>query len=148
MLVMDSGNHVERNSNIDKKIFYTTMKKEVSLSSLHPMEEKDMIKLFHIKIQVKETKVDALFNSSWQANLIVEDLVSKLGMEVHDHPHPYPLGWVNKNAKLRVTKQCKITFSTSANYIDEVEVDVVPLDVCGVVFDSPYMYMRDAIFMR
>jgi hypothetical protein len=34
------------------------------------------------------------------------------------------------------------------NYIDEVEVDVVPLDVCGVVFGSPYMYMRDVIFMR
>jgi hypothetical protein len=28
-----------------------------------------------------------------------------------------------------------------------VELDVVPLDVCGVVFGSPYMYMRDAIFM-
>jgi len=25
---------------------------------------------------------------------------------------------------------------------------VVPLDVCGVVFGSPYMYMCDAIFMR
>jgi hypothetical protein len=29
-----------------------------------------------------------------------------------------------------------------------VEVDVVPLDVCGVVFESPYMYIRDEIFMR
>jgi len=29
-----------------------------------------------------------------------------------------------------------------------VEVDVVPLDVCGVVFGSPYVYMRDAIFTR
>jgi hypothetical protein len=28
-----------------------------------------------------------------------------------------------------------------------VELDVVPLDVCGVVFGIPYMYMRDAIFM-
>jgi hypothetical protein len=28
-----------------------------------------------------------------------------------------------------------------------VELDVVPLDVCGVVFGSPYMYMRDVIFM-
>jgi hypothetical protein len=26
-------------------------------------------------------------------------------------------------------------------------LDVVPLDVCGVVFGSPYMYMRDVIFM-
>jgi hypothetical protein len=29
-----------------------------------------------------------------------------------------------------------------------VELDVVPLDVCGVVFGSPYMYIREAIFMR
>jgi hypothetical protein len=29
-----------------------------------------------------------------------------------------------------------------------VEVDVVPLDVCGVMFGIPYMYMRDVIFMR
>jgi hypothetical protein len=92
--------------------------------------------------------VDALFDFYSQANLIAKDLVNKLGLEVHDHPHPYPLGWVNKDAELRVTKQCKIKFAISANYIDEVEVDVVPLDVCGVVFGSPYMYMRDAIFMR
>jgi hypothetical protein len=32
--------------------------------------------------------------------------------------------------------------------IDEVEVDVVLFDVCGVVFGSPYMYMRDAIFTK
>jgi hypothetical protein len=45
-------------------------------------------------------------------------------------------------------KQCKIKFVVSAYFIDEVELDVVPLDMCGVVFGSPYMYMRDAIFMR
>ena len=39
-------------------------------------------------------------------------------------------------------------FSISAEYVDEVEVDIVHLEVCGVVFGSPYMYMRDAIFMR
>ena len=36
----------------------------------------------------------------------------------------------------------------SVDYIYEVVVDVVPLDVCGVVFGSPYVYKRDAIFMR
>ena len=40
------------------------MQKEVSLSSLHPNEEKEMTKFFHVKIQVKKAKVDALFNSS------------------------------------------------------------------------------------
>jgi hypothetical protein len=28
-----------------------------------------------------------------------------------------------------------------------VEIDVVPLDVCDVVFGSPCMHTRDAIFM-
>jgi hypothetical protein len=107
-----------------------------------------MTKLFPVMIQVKKTKVDTLFNSSSQANLTVEDLFNKLGLEVHDHPNPYPLGWVNKDTKLKVTKQCKIKFVVSANYIDKVEVDVIPLDVCGGVFGSSYMCMRDAIFMR
>jgi hypothetical protein len=29
-----------------------------------------------------------------------------------------------------------------------VEVDAIPLDVCGLVFGSPYMYTRDKIFTR
>jgi hypothetical protein len=69
----------------------------VNLSSLHPKEEKEMMKLFHIKFKVKNTKVDALFNSSLQGNFMVEALVSKLRLEVHDHPFPYPLGWINKD---------------------------------------------------
>jgi hypothetical protein len=91
--------------------------------------------------------VDALFDFNSQANLIAEDLVNKLGLEFHDHSNPYPFGWVNKDVELKVTKQCKIKFSINANYIDEVEVNVVLLYVYGVVFGSPYMGMRDTIFM-
>ena len=49
---------------------------------------------------------------------------------------------------MKVTKQCKIRFSISVYFIDEVDLDVVPLDVFGVMFGSPYMYMHDAISMR
>jgi hypothetical protein len=72
------------------------------------------------------------FDSGSQANLIAMDLVNKLGLEVRDHPSPYPLGWVNKDAKIKVTKQCKIKFSVSAYFIDEVVLDVVPMDMCVV----------------
>ena len=71
----------------------------------------------------------------------MKELVRKIGLEFHDHPHPYPLGWVNKDAELRATKQCKIKISICVDYIDEVEVDVVPLDVCGVVFGIHYMHI-------
>jgi len=74
-------------------------------------------------------------------------MVKKLGLEVQDHPSPYLWGWVSKDIKIKVTKQCKIKFSISANFIDEVELDIVPLNVCEVVFGSPYMYMWDVIFM-
>jgi hypothetical protein len=119
----------------------------VNLSILHHQEEKEMTNLFHIKIQVKKTKIGALFNSSSQANIIETYLVSKLGLEFHDHPIPYPLGWVSKDEKIKVTKQCNIIFSISVDFIDEEELGVVPLNVCGVVFGIPYMHMRDAIFV-
>ena len=57
-------------------------------------------------------------------------------MEVHDNHIPYPFGWENKDAEIKVMKQCKIKFLVSANFIDEVVLDVVPLDMCvgNVIF--------------
>jgi hypothetical protein len=70
LLAMDSSNLVESSSKVDEKILCTTVQKEVNPSSLHHKEKKEMTKLFHIKIHVKKTKVDALFDSGSQANLI------------------------------------------------------------------------------
>ena len=64
-----------------------------------------MTKLFHIKIQIKNTKLGALFNTGSQANLIAFDLVNNTGLEDHDHPCTYPLGWVNKDIELKVSKK-------------------------------------------
>ena len=92
-----------------------------------------MTKLFYVKIHDNKMKIDALFDSGSQSNLIAADLVKKLGMEVHDHPNPYTLGWVHKDAEMKVTKHCKIRFTISADFIDKVDLDVAPLDVCGVI---------------
>jgi hypothetical protein len=105
-------------------------------------------KVFNINIQVKKTKVVCLFDFGSQDNLIGEYFLRNIGLEVHDHPNPYPLGWVNKHVDIEATKKCKINFYVIKKYNDEVEVDVLPLDVCGVVFGRPYMYMREEIFMR
>ncbi len=48
---------------------------------------------------------------------------------------------------IKVTKECIIKFVISADFIDEVELHVVPLDVSGVVFWSAYMYISNTIFM-
>jgi hypothetical protein len=69
-------------------------------------------------------------------------------LEVRDHPNPYPLGWINNDVNIKVIKLYKIKFVVSVDFIDGVVLDVVPLDVFGVVFGIPYLYMKDAIFMN
>ena len=72
----------------------------------------------------------------------------KLHLETKLYPKPYPLGWVCDNAQLQVTKQCRLRFSITSGFVDEVDLDVVPLDICGIVLGSPYMYHRKAMFYR
>ena len=49
-----------------------------------PNEER-RIELFHVRIISKHTKIDTLFSSGSQENLISEDLVKKLKLETIPH---------------------------------------------------------------
>jgi hypothetical protein len=64
------------------------------------------------------------------------------------HPNPYPLGWVCDQTRLNVTKQCRIRFTIAAKLIDEVDLDFVSLDICGIVLESLYLYDRKEVFFR
>lgn len=120
-------------------------------SSSKPIEtqnDKEIIELFHIRVISKHNKVDTFFNTISQANLISEAIVKKLKLETIPHPKPYPLGWVCDNAKLQVTRKCKLKFAITANFIDEVDLDVVPLDISSIFFGSSYSYDKKTIFYR
>jgi hypothetical protein len=110
--------------------------------------EKERIEIFHIRVVSRHTKIDTLSDTGSQENLISEDTIKKLKLETIPHPKPYPLGWICDNAKLLVTRRCKLRFSITTNFIDEVEFDVIPLDICGIVLGSPYLYDRRDIFHR
>jgi hypothetical protein len=69
-----------------------------------------------------------------------------MGLETKPHPKPYPLGWVCDKEKLSVTKQCRVIFFISSKLIDEVDLDVVPLDICGIMLGSPYLYDIKSVF--
>jgi hypothetical protein len=68
LLAKNPSNRVESSLDVDENMFFTSIQKEVSLGSHHHQEEKDMTKFFHIKIQVKKTKIDALFDLGSQDN--------------------------------------------------------------------------------
>jgi hypothetical protein len=71
-----------------------------------------------------------------------------MGLKTKSHPKPYPLGWVCNKAKLNVTKQCRVRFAIASKLNDEVDLDVVPFDICGIVLGSPYLYDIKAVFFR
>eukprot|EP00253_Pinus_taeda_P033506 PITA_33506 len=110
--------------------------------------ERKIHELFHIRVVSKNQKIDTFFDSGSQVNLISEAVVKKLGLATTPHKKPYPLGWLNDKAQLKVTRQCKLKFSFGSASIDEVELDVIPLDICGIVLGSPYLYDRKATFYR
>jgi hypothetical protein len=104
------------------------------------VDEQKRNELFHIRVVSKHTKIDTLFDPVSQVNLISKALFKKMGLETKPHPKPYPLGWVCDKANLNVTKQCRIRFVIASKLIDEVDLDVVPLDICGIVLGSPSLY--------
>lgn len=88
-----------------------------------------------------------MIDNGSQANLILENLVIQLGLETNLHLKPYLLGWVCKNAQLQVTKQCRVRFAINSHFIDGVVLDAIPLDICGLVLGSPYLFDRKSIFL-
>jgi hypothetical protein len=94
------------------------------------------------------TKVNTLIDSGSQSNLISEELVKQLGLNTQMHHKPYTLKWISNNHQLHITKQCTLKFVISSKFVDEVTCDVVPLNQCGVVLGSPYLYDCQAIFYR
>ena len=119
-----------------------------SSSNTNPSNEDKRVELFNIKITSGNTKIDTMFDSGSQENLISKYLVKSFGFETPNHPRPYPLGWLNESTQIIVTNQCRLRFSITGNYIDEVELDVVPVDICGVSLGSHYLYDRDVVFYR
>ena len=71
-----------------------------------------------------------------------------MGLRTKPHKEPYSLVWMRKEDKLQVTKKCNLRFAITSKFMDEVEFDVVPLDICGIVLGSPYLYDTKAIFFR
>jgi hypothetical protein len=105
-------------------------------------------KLFHIRAIMKHNKIDTLIDSGSQSNLVSEELVKKLGLKTKMHHKPYSLNWISRDHKLPITKQCIIKFTITSKYVDEVICDVLPLETCGMVLGSPYLYDHKAIFFK
>eukprot|EP00253_Pinus_taeda_P034532 PITA_34532 len=119
-----------------------------SQSTIDEENERKRHELFHIQVISKHQKIDNLFDSGSQVNLISEAIVKKLGLLTTPHKKPYPLGWLSNKAQLQVPRQCKLKVSFGSAFVDEVELYIIPLDICGIFLGSPYLYEIKSIFYR
>ena len=58
-------------------------------------------------------------------NTASKSFVAKLGLKIKKHPSLYKIGWIKKGTETFVTQQCRVTFSMSKCYVDEVVCDAV-----------------------
>uniref|UniRef100_A0A6V7QVS8 Uncharacterized protein n=1 Tax=Ananas comosus var. bracteatus TaxID=296719 RepID=A0A6V7QVS8_ANACO len=49
---------------------------------------------------------------------------------------------------MKIDRQCKVKFVVTGVYIDEMLCEVVPLNICNLIFGSPYLWDRDATFFQ
>jgi hypothetical protein len=73
-------------------------------------------------------------------------VVKKLRLNTKMHHKPHSLNWIRKDYKFPIKKKCIIKFAITSKYVDEVICDVVPLETCGMVLGSHYLYDHKSIF--
>ena len=73
------------------------------MPSTSKQNDKNRSALFHVRVITNHTKIDTLFDSGSQVNLISEEVVKKLHLVTMPREKCYPLGWVTKihNCKLQ-----------------------------------------------
>lgn len=96
----------------------------------------------------KHVKVDTFFYIGSQANQIFEVVVKELNLETTLHHKPYMFKWVCNDTKIQVIEKCKLRFSIKYKFVDKVELEVVPFDICGIILGSPYLFDRKDIYYR
>jgi hypothetical protein len=75
-------------------------------------------------------------------NGISKAVVSTLGLSAWRIPEPKHVAWFNSCGMLKVTHKVRVPFIVG-DYVDEVECDVLPLEVCGLLLGRPWQYDRN-----
>jgi hypothetical protein len=85
-----------------------------------------------------------IIDSESTDNLVSTEMVEKLELETTSHPNPYKVSWLQKGHQVMVTKQCLVEFKIRG-YRDEIMCDVIPMDVCHILFGRPWKFDKNVI---
>jgi hypothetical protein len=77
-------------------------------------------------------------------NGISKLVVEALGLSTWRIPELRHVEWVNSCGMLKITLKVRVLFTVD-DYVDEVECNVLPLEVCGLLLGRPWQYDCNAI---
>jgi hypothetical protein len=100
--------------------------------------------LFQTQCTIKEKTCKLIIDSGSYCNGISRAMVASLGLSTWRIPEPKHVEWLNSCGMLKVAHKVRVPF-TVGDYLDEVECDVLPLEVCGLLLGCPWQYDRNAM---
>jgi hypothetical protein len=98
--------------------------------------------LFQTQCTIKEKACKLIIDSGSYCNGISKAVVASLGLSTWHIPKPKHVEWLNSCGVLKVTHKVRVPFTVDA-YVDEVECDVLPLELCGVLLGRLWQYDRN-----
>jgi len=109
-----------------------------------PVDRSQRWNLFQAQCMIKGKACKLMIDGGSCTNGISKAMVAALGLSTWRIPEPKHLEWLNSCGMLKVTHNVRVPF-TVGDYVDEVECDVLPLEVCGLLLGRPWQYDRNAI---
>ena len=92
--------------------------------------------LFQTQCMIKGKACKLMIDGGSCTNGISKTMVAALGLSTWRISEPKHISWMNSCGMLKVTHKVRVPF-TVGDYVDEVECDVLPLEVCGLLLDRP-----------
>lgn len=103
--------------------------------------------MFQTRCDIKGISCKLIIDGGSCTNGISRALVAKLGLSTWRYDEPHHLERLNSCGQLKITHKVRVSFSVGP-YIDEVECDVLPLEVCDLLLGQPWQYDRNATHAR
>lgn len=94
------------------------------------MEKNQRWSLFQTQCNIKGKACKLIIDNGSYCNGISKAVVEALGLSTWRIPEPKHVEWLNSCGMLKITHKVRVPF-TVGEYVDEVECDVLPLEVCG-----------------
>ncbi|KAK1681177.1 hypothetical protein QYE76_042025 [Lolium multiflorum] len=144
----------ERKPGSDTKSTTVTVEEDVPLSGLNMQLKKvqddacktvDKVQrwsLFQTQCIVKGKACKLMIDGGSCTNGISKAMVAALGLSTWRLPEPKRLEWLNSCGMLKITHKVRVPFTVD-DYVDEIDCDVLPLEVCGLLLGRPWQYDRN-----